>query len=97
MQLFDCVWAACRQMREAAEKEQEALRQATKERLRHIRADAEAIDSDGEDEPWARKPIADRWALCCMDSLLAMVLTLTVPHYGLPANQQLQYYGKSYP
>ena len=47
-------------MREAGEKEQEALRQAMKERVRHIRADAEAIDSDGEDEPWARKPIADR-------------------------------------
>ncbi len=64
MHLSDCVWAVCRQMREAAEKEQEALRQAVKERLRHIRADAEAIDSDGEDEPWARKPIVDRLAFC---------------------------------
>ena len=58
-------------MREVAEKEQEGLRQAAKERMRHVRADAEAIDSDGEEEPWARKPIADRCAFwwekfCCL-------------------------------
>jgi len=50
-------------MREMAEKEQEGLRQAAKERIRNMRADVEAVDSDGEDEPWARKPIIDRSAI----------------------------------
>lgn len=68
----DWIWALCRQMREAAEKEHEALRQAIKERTRHIRADVEAIDSDGEDEPWARKPIADRLGWLVLWSSLGM-------------------------
>ena len=46
-----------------AEKEQEGLRQAAKERMRNLRADVEAVDSDGEEEPWARTPIMDRSAI----------------------------------
>lgn len=66
-----------------AEKEHEGLRQAIKDRARHIRADLEAIDSDGEEEPWARKPIADRQAsvvfLLSASSLL-QPLSMTPPH-----------------
>ena len=48
-------------MREATEKEHEGLKQAVRERMRALRADLEAVDSDGEEEPWARRPIADRY------------------------------------
>ena len=48
-------------MREAAEKEHEGLKQAVRERIRALRADLEAVDSDGEEEPWARRAIADRY------------------------------------
>ena len=51
----------CRGVREAAEKEHEGLKQAVRERMRALRADLEAVDSDGEEEPWARRPIADRY------------------------------------
>lgn len=59
------------------------MRQAIKERMRGLRADLEAIDSDGEDEPWARKPIADRLALeacraCDFGSFDIDVCALTV-------------------
>ena len=57
-----CDWRqwGCRGVREAAEKEHEGLKQAVRERMRALRADLEAVDSDGEEEPWARRPIADR-------------------------------------
>ena len=37
----------CRGVREAAEKEHEGLKQAVRERMRALRADLEAVDSDG--------------------------------------------------
>ena len=48
-----------------------------KERMRHIRADVEAADSDGEDEPWARKPIADRlgWLVLWSSSGMSLILS----------------------
>ncbi|CAK0735899.1 hypothetical protein CVIRNUC_000658 [Coccomyxa viridis] len=55
----DCWQWYCRGVREAAEKEHEGLKQAVRERMRALRADLEAVDSDGEEEPWARRPIAD--------------------------------------
>ena len=66
-----------------AEKEHEDLRQAFKDRARHIRADLEAIDSDGEEEPCARKPIADRQAsvvFLLSASFVLQPLYATPPH-----------------
>jgi hypothetical protein len=47
-------------MRTRAEKEQEQERAAIKERARLLRSDLEQPDSDAEEEPWARRPIAMR-------------------------------------
>jgi hypothetical protein len=69
-----------------AEKEHEDLRQAAKDRARYIRADLEAIDSDGEEEPWARKPIADRQAsvgLRLSTSSIQQQLSSTYPRHWM--------------
>ena len=93
--LPDWICAGCRQMREASEKEQEALRQAMKDRMRHIRADAEALDSDGEDEPWARKPIADRLALLCSGLLLAILVDRGPPPERSPLTESAAFWGST--
>lgn len=50
----------CRDVKNRAEKEQEHERTVQKERARRIRADLDHADSDGEEDPWERKPIASR-------------------------------------
>lgn len=50
-------------MRLRAEKEYEHERAAARERARQIRSDLEQPDSDAEEEPWMRKPIATRYCI----------------------------------
>ena len=54
------VSGVCRDLKARAEKEQEQERTAYKERARRTRASLEHPDSDAEEDPWERKPIATR-------------------------------------
>ena len=64
----------CRDTYAQAEAQREQERAAARERARQLRADLESPDSDGEEEPWARKPIAARSAIT---SKLAEIFAIT--------------------
>jgi hypothetical protein len=76
----------CRDTHAQAEAQREQERAAARERARQLRADLDAPDSDGEEEPWARKPIAARSAFSfgCAElqqSLIMMQKSLLMDPY----------------